>query len=175
MNKVLLPKRKAIKAVIVLMLLLCIPYLLYQCLAQTDQSLATPFYIFESIDECRKIEENKSSSAVITPLLSAEKDKYIGTLSYEEFYGIQYCSDEFDFVLYAYRFCDMETAKTYFCQHQSHRERPQKDQSFFGSGNFSNFALTVFCGENAYTVYSNTDDEVNIRLFLGKAFSKTVK
>ena len=116
-----------------------------------------------------KILENKHDDAQIQIYESPDKDKNIGNLSYEKYFGAYYSSSELDFEIFAYEFENKDDAKLYFNQVTGKDE--QRDQSFSASGGAITYRQVVLDGKNVYAAYSSSGNSEKLQEFLGTVFS----
>ncbi len=72
------------------------------------------FYIFQNIDECEKLIPAEQSDSVVERYNTPDKDKELKNLSYENFWGINYVSDQLEYEIFAYEFIDFDSALKYY-------------------------------------------------------------
>ena len=129
------------------------------------------FYMFNDIDECKKIEENASEDAVVE-ILDASDDKCLKGIEYETFYGYSYKSKAFDFKLFAYEFSNNEKAQKYYKNVTGRTE--ERDAYFFDSSGLTQFRRIVVDNNKVYAVYSSPGEYPKANEYLSQVFSKVL-
>jgi hypothetical protein len=105
-----------------LLLLLCIVFfaslgiMIFGVICGEDSRLNdVPFMIFESIEECKKIEELSYTNVTVEVYDSVDIDMYIDEFEYTDYYIADFHSEELVFSIWAYEFRDEKTALKYYC------------------------------------------------------------
>ena len=127
------------------------------------------FYIFESIEECEKIETLNFTEQKITKYENPEKDKKLKSLQYEAFYGAKYESKEVDFEIFAYEFATEEDAESYY--KNATGKDPTSKSSFSSSWGVSNAYFEVIYYNKVYRVETATNYLYETKVALGTIFS----
>ena len=129
----------------------------------------TDYYIFESIEECEKIETLNFTEQKITKYENPEKDKKLKSLQYEAFYGAKYESKEVDFEIFAYEFATEEDAESYY--KNATGKDPTSKSSFSSSWGVSNAYFEVIYYNKVYRVETATNYLYETKVALGTIFS----
>lgn len=118
---------------IVCILLSVLLFSLCGCGLNNDGSFE--LYIFENIEECQGIVENKTDDAIVTLMETPDNDKHLKDLSYSAFWGCEYKADDLEFTFYAYVFEDNDTANKYFRNVTGKKNDLEKNFSYSWSMN----------------------------------------
>ena len=138
-----------------------------------DEFDSMELYMFEEIEQCEKIVENKSEDAIVTVMETPSTDKKLRSLPYEEFWGCEYASDEMEFTLYAYVFQDYDTASKYYRRAAS---RTSNDSIEFSiSGNFFHYTNVMISDTRVCAVYTKGKHEKATRDYLNSIFTELIK
>ena len=130
------------------------------------------YYIFKDISECEKFKSLSYEEGEIKVFESADTDKYINSLAYEEFYVAEYTSKEISFEIYAYRFRSREIAQQYFKNVTGKSNQP--DISFSESRGMFWSVLTVIDGEKAYCIKTKPSCAKEVYSMIGTVFSEKI-
>ncbi len=126
-------------------------------------------YMYEDVGECHNLLVNKSNDDYFAFSLTTEDDKNLGDLKYKKFYIAQYESDTMWFFIYAYRFVDSKTAKSYF--KSCAKRESTGDVDCCVSDIPRKYQLTVLDGDRAYFLYSDKSCRKEVDDYLSRAFS----
>lgn len=128
------------------------------------------FCIFSDISDCEKFEEY--DGVEVKKHDTPKKDKYLKDLKYERFYAGEISSRDFEFDIFAYEFCDEESAKKYYDNVTG--VDTERNSTYLSSwGTFSG-ELVVIHGKNAYILRTSTYDRNQALDFINEIFKVKV-
>ena len=129
----------------------------------------TDYYIFESIEECEKIETLNFTEQKITKYENPDKDKKLKSLQYEAFYGAKYESKEVNFEIFAYEFATEEDAEAYYKKAAGEKTADKSAYSASGGMFIADFEVKYY--NKVYRVKTTSNDLFEIKDALGTIFS----
>ena len=127
------------------------------------------FYIFDDIDECKKIQQLEFENGKVNEYTSPSNDEYSKGLLYNDFFAAKYESKEVEFEIYAYLFDSEETSKSYF--KNATGKDDDMETNFLVSGGIGLYEITVIDCEKAYTVFTSRSQLETVKKMLGEIFT----
>ena len=132
--------------------------------------LETKKYIFESIDECNNIKDLEYTNIQLTEYESPDDDKCAKGLVFNDFYAVDYKSDELKFTLFAYQFDSVETSRKYFENHTGKNDA--LETNFSHSRGTGPWRIVTYDCERAYYVVVDDKYYKELEVAFSKIFSK---
>ena len=126
-------------------------------------------YIFDTLEECEKFENNSSETIQLDKKDTAFEDKSAKGLSYEDFYGAELFFDGFSFEIFAYEFSDESSSMLYFTNETGKKDTLKTN--FSSSSGLSKYTLVVIDGVKAYKIISESRDAKKVTDYLSEVFS----
>ena len=144
-----------------------------------NRNVTTDYYIFESIDECEELTPPGMTGVKVERYGTPAADKDRGRLKYDDFFGMNYISDELEFEIFAYEFPDSDTALKYFVNvtgMDSYEKRLPLDADdennlFFSTKGMFRYTLVIVHQNKAYKLSAPTRCEDELDGLLSSVFS----
>ncbi len=124
------------------------------------------FYIFEDISDCENITEHLEDETKLEIYDTPEKDPALKDIEYKSFYAARYKSRKMDFEIFAYEFKNAEDLEEY-C---TNKDECYESYGIKSQGLFYTF-IYVADENRAYSLYTNTFDDKEVKEILEKTFS----
>ena len=140
--------------------------------------LPNDYYIFNTIEECEGLIPGDQSGIKVERYDTPSGDKDIKNLTYSDFFGMEFKSDELEYEIFAYEFDNSETALEYFnnCTGQKRTLNQGVNKIHSASvGIFGHYDLVLVFENRAYKLNSHKNYANEITDLFGETFSQSIK
>ncbi len=140
--------------------------------------LPNDYYIFQNIEECEGLIPDYQSDIIVERYDTPSRDKDIKKLTYSDFFGMKFKSDELEYEIFAYEFDNPEFALEYFnnCTGQKRTLNQGVNKTYSGSlGMFGQYDLVLVFENRAYKLNSPKNYANEINDLFGETFSQSFK
>ena len=128
--------------------------------------------IFNDIQECNNIDTNKDKGVSVQIMETPDLDIYLGDIAYEDFYGCNYVSSEFNFRLFAYEFIHIAAANEYF--HSVTGKTNTLDKHFSDVAGITEFRRIVLNQNRVFVIYTTPSQADNVIEFINSVFTENI-
>lgn len=144
-----------------------------------NYSSPSKYYIFQDIKECEKLIPAEQSDLVIEKYASPYKDESLEELSYENFWGMNFNSNELKYEIFAYEFIDSDSALKYYInvtgQNSYEKELPLSNDNdnkrLSATKGMTSYRLVAVYQNKAYLIVAPKEYEKAINKLLADTFS----
>lgn len=144
-----------------------------------NRNITTDYYIFENIDQCEELTPPGMTDVNIERYGTPAADKDRGKLKYDDFFGMNYLSDELEFEIFAYEFPDSDTALKYFVNvsgMDSYEKRlplaaDDENNLFFSTKGMFRYTIVIVHQNKAYKLNAPNSCEDELDELLSSVFS----
>ena len=127
------------------------------------------FYIFQDINECKKLESLDYKEVKIEYCESSDDKYFSSDMIIKNFYGAHFASAELKFDLFAYEFENKEDAKSYF--KRATGKNDELDRNFLASSGAYSFKVVAIDENKAYIASTSNKYSKELQDALGTIFS----
>ncbi len=129
--------------------------------------------MFSTMQECQDIVSLMTDSVDVKVYCPEDKnDEYLSDLTFEQFFGCYYISDDLSFEIFAYTFPSEQYAVNYFAYVTGKNNVP--NPSFSDNTGLKSFRRIVVCENKAYALYCQKADKEKAVDFINGIFSDKI-
>lgn len=126
--------------------------------------------IFADMAECESLEDLSVGEGRFTRYHNTALDDKLNGLQYTSFFSGSYSCDQFEFEIFAYKFVNANSAKTYF-ENVTGKNSDSRESNFSLVSGAVRSHIAVFSGDSAYAAYFPTSALTNVLEILSKQFT----
>ena len=141
--------------------------------------LSHEYYIFDQISECEQLIPVNQTDVKADRYNDASGDKDAKGLSYDEFFGMNFKSDELEYEIFAYGFEDKDAALKYFVnvtgktsyEKKLPLDNEDENKLLSASKGISQYRVVITYQNKSYKIISSNKYQDEIDELLSKTFS----